>query len=106
MVNRSERYATDGNQGSIEASTVLLDVVDVVFYRLFLVHCAETEMSVIDPDGLENILRAAWKPNSFSGVSLELCETSNVPLWVDLQSRGVFFVPFPPCLFPPSSCRE
>ena len=82
MVNGSERHAAHGNQGDIEVLVLLPGVVGVVSCRLFLVHCVEIETSVIVLDELEIVLRAEL--HSFNGVLLEMCGTSNAPLWVKL----------------------
>jgi hypothetical protein len=44
---------THENQGGIEVFVVLLDIIGVVFCRLFLVNCVEIETSVIVLNGLE-----------------------------------------------------
>ena len=53
MANKDEWYMAHENQGGIEVFVVLLDIIGVVFCRLFLVHCVEIETSVIVLNGLE-----------------------------------------------------
>ena len=82
------------NQRGVEIFDVPLDVVGIVRRRLPLVHCIEIGTDVIVPGELcECSERFLDTPPARRSMT-EQHGTSNAPIWIDMQRRGLLFVLF------------
>ena len=85
----------------IEVLVLLLEVVDVVFGCLPLVHRVEVETGIVNFGGLEesleNILKAASTQRSARGDG----SVSNIPLGIISSRGGLPVAPFTPFSVPP-----